>query len=178
MDLNKNSYKNFTELYDYCYKVAGVVGLVMLSIFGYNNQEAQKYAVDLGIAMQLTNILRDIKEDYRRGRIYLPLDEMRKFGVSESQIAKGRIDENLASLLKFQTKRARGFYDNSTKGIKMIVDLKSRLVVQMMKDMYAGILQSIEKNNFDVFSKRAHLNHLGKMALALKILVNPNTYAN
>jgi phytoene synthase len=178
MDLNKNRYKNFTELYDYCYKVAGVVGLIMLQIFGYTNTGAEKHAKELGIAMQLTNVLRDIKEDYQRNRIYLPEDEMNKFGVSEDAIAKGQINENLVSLLKFQIKRARELYNNSSKGIELIAGLKSRLVVSMMKDMYAGILQSIEKNHYDVFSKRACVNHLGKMALAFKILLNPKTYEN
>jgi len=171
MDLNKNRYENFDELRAYCYKVAGVVGLIMLRIFGHSAREAVNHAADLGIAMQLTNILRDIKEDYQRGRIYLPRDEIAKFGISEDQIAQGKVDENLISFLKFQIKRARGFYDNSAAGIKMITDLKSRVVVCMMKDMYAGILRSIENNGFDVFSKRAHLTAMDKTALAAKILL-------
>ena len=170
MDLNKNRYQDFNELYTYCYKVAGIVGLIMLNILGYNNQEAESRTVDLGVAMQLTNILRDIKEDYQLERIYLPQDEMARFKVSENQIAQGRVDENFIALLKFQIQRAREFYNNSHKGIKMITDLKSRLVVCMMKDMYAGILQSIENNNFDVFSKRAHINVMGKTGIAIKIL--------
>jgi len=178
MDLNKNIYKNFAELYDYCYKVAGVVGLIMLKIFGHTHLEAEEYAKDLGIAMQLTNILRDIKEDYQRGRIYLPQDEMNKFGVLENQIAKRKLDENLIALFKFQIKRARKFYNKSNEGIRMIANLKSRLVVRIMKEMYAGILQSIEKNNYDVFTKRAHINYLGKLTLALKILLNPDVYKN
>ena len=170
MDLNKNRYQDFNELYTYCYKVAGIVGLIMLNILGYNNQEAESRTVDLGVAMQLTNILRDIKEDYQLERIYLPQDEMARFKVSENQIAQGRVDENFIALLKFQIQRAREFYNNSHKGIKMITDLKSRLVVCMMKDMYAGILQSIENNNFDVFSKRAHINVIGKIGTTIKIL--------
>jgi len=122
MDLHKNRYKDFEELYTYCYKVAGVVGLIMLNVFGYTNQEAAKYSVDLGIAMQLTNILRDIKEDYRRGRIYLPKDEMARFGVSENHIAEGKVDENFIALLRLQIQRAKEYYHNSYKGIKMISD--------------------------------------------------------
>ena len=171
MDLDKNIYQNFNELYTYCYRVAGVIGLIMLKIFGYNNGKAEKYAVDLGIAMQLTNILRDIKEDYLRGRIYLPQDELRKFGVSENQIAAEKMDSNFISLLKFQIERARQYYKNSTQGIKMIANLKSRIVVCMMKDMYAAILNSIENNDYNVFSRRACVSALGKTAIAFKILV-------
>lgn len=171
MDLSKNRYDKFDELYTYCYRAAGVVGLIMLKIFGYSNPEAEKYAVDLGIAMQLTNILRDIKEDYERGRIYLPKDEMASFRVSENQIAKGEVDEKFIALLKFQIKRARSYYKNSNKGIKMIHNLSARLVVCMMKDMYAGILNHIENNNYDVFSQRAHVNITGKTNIALKVLL-------
>ena len=171
MDLDKNIYQNFNELYTYCYRVAGVIGLIMLKIFGYINERAEKYAVDLGIAMQLTNILRDIKEDYLKGRIYLPQDELRKFGVSENQIAAEKMDSNFISLLKFQIERARQYYKNSTRGIKMIDNLKSRIVVCMMKDMYSAILNSIENNDYNVFSRRACVNALGKTAIAFKILV-------
>jgi len=170
MDLNKNQYKNFDELYTYCYRVAGVIGLIMLKIFGYNHLEAEKYALDLGIAMQLTNILRDIKEDYKKQRIYLPQQEMNRFQVSEDHIRKERLDENFISLLKFQIKRARDYYATSTLGITMIEDAQSCFVVWAMKDMYSGILNAIEKNNYDVFSKRACVSKLQKIIILLKIL--------
>jgi len=171
MDLNKNRYGNFEELYEYCYRAAGVVGLIMLKIFGFNKEQAKQYAVDLGIAMQLTNILRDIKEDYRMGRIYLPQDELSKFNVTENDISKGRVNKPFIAFMRFQIQRARNYYAESTKGIGMIGDKRSRLVVYMMKDMYAGILGSIEKNNFDVYSQRARLNSTRKMFTALNVLL-------
>lgn len=171
MDLFKNRYASFGELYDYSYKVAGVIGLIMLKIFGCDNPEAQRHAVDLGIAMQLTNILRDIKEDFARGRIYLPKDEMEKYAISERDIEGERVDDNFKALLQFQIKRARDYYNNSKAGIKMIKGLRSRFVVCAMKDIYAGILDAIEKNGYDVFSKRARVTGVGKFGVALKILM-------
>lgn len=171
LDLRKNRYKNFVELYDYCYKVAGVVGLAILQIFGYNDQKAKDYAVDLGIAMQLTNILRDIKEDFYRGRIYLPEDEMSRFGVTENDISEGRISDNLKALLKFHISRAREYYANYKSGIKMIDGANSRFVVCAMADIYSGILDSIEKDNYDIFSRRAHVGILSKVTAVLKIIL-------
>lgn len=171
MDLEKKRYVNFNELYDYCYKVAGVIGLIMLEIFGYKDTRAKKYAVELGIAMQLTNILRDIKEDFLRNRIYLPEDEMRKFGVSEEEISRGSLNNAFKELLKFEIERARKYYESSRPGINMITDANSRLVTTAMKEMYSGILVSIEKNNYDVFSKRAHLNYAQKINTVVKILL-------
>lgn len=170
MDVEKNRYKNFDELYTYCYKVAGIIGLIMLYILGYNNPEAKTYAVKLGIAMQLTNILRDIKEDYQRGRIYVPQDEMKQFGVSEETIAEGKISDQFIHLLKFQIKRADSYYSNARQGLKLINNAPSRLVVCMMAYMYEAILRKIEENSFDVFSKRAYVSNLKKIGIGLTIL--------
>ena len=170
MDLNKNRYETFNELYSYCYKVAGIVGLIMLKIFDDANRVAQTHALDLGIAMQLTNILRDIKEDYLRNRIYLPQDEMNRFGVNESHLTNENLDENLIALLKFQIQRAREYYHNSTPGIAMFREARTRFVVQAMKDIYAEILRMIEHNRYDIFSQRLHTTKRQKIAIALKIL--------
>lgn len=171
MDLSVNRYKNFAELYEYCYRVAGVVGLIMLQIFGYEDLRAQNYAVDLGIAMQLTNILRDVKEDFLRGRIYLPEDEMGRFGVTQADISAGRLNDNFKKLLKFQVARARQYYANSKPGIKMISDPGSRFVTCAMADIYSGILNSIEKNSYDIFSKRARVGLSGKISAVFKIML-------
>ena len=175
MDLEKDRYDNFNELYTYCYRVAGVIGLIMLHIFGYQNEETKEYAVDLGIALQLTNILRDIKEDYERGRIYLPTDEMSSFGINEQSILHGIVDKDFISFMKFQIKRAREYYEKSSLGIKMIRDRKSRAVVLAIKEMYQGILRSIERNNFDVFTKRARVNNLKKISIGLRTLLKSKT---
>ena len=107
MDLNKARYADFAELYDSCYKVAGVVGLIMLQIFDTNSPEAKPYAVDLGIALQLTNIIRDIKEDFARGRIYLPQEDLQRFGITKEDIATEKVSDNFQALLQFQIQRAR-----------------------------------------------------------------------
>ena len=171
MDLRKRRYRNFAELHEYCYKVAGVIGLIMLRIFGCEGAEAERYAVDLGIAMQLTNILRDVREDEERGRIYIPQDELTRYDVSEDQIAQRVQSDNWSSLLKFQIGRAQTYYESSVQGIKLITGLGSRFVVYAMKEIYGGILGAIERNDYDVFSQRAHVKGREKAVMALKILL-------
>ncbi|KPK97635.1 MAG: hypothetical protein AMJ95_08115 [Omnitrophica WOR_2 bacterium SM23_72] len=171
MDLTKKRYQTFDDLYGYCYRVAGVVGLIMLKIFGYGHKQAEKYAVDLGVAMQLTNILRDIKEDFLRGRVYLPQDELKKFGVFEEQLSGGKVDDNFKTLLKFQIERARQYYATSESGIRLIMDSRCRFAVLCMKQIYAGILNCIEHSNYDVFSKRCLVPSWAKAGIAFKILL-------
>jgi phytoene synthase len=169
MDLNKHTYENFDELYRYCYKVAGVVGLIMLKIFGANSPAAETHAVQLGVAMQLTNILRDIREDLERGRVYVPQDELKKFGIRSDRLARHVVDAAFKSFMQFQISRARDYYRQSAAGISMISDSRSRFVVCAMKDLYAGILSAIEKIDYDVFRTRAHVSSAGKIAAALRI---------
>ncbi|MDD5115708.1 MAG: phytoene/squalene synthase family protein [Candidatus Omnitrophica bacterium] len=171
MDLKIKRYSYFPSLYDYCYRVAGVVGLIMLKVFGYKDAAAEGYAVKLGVAMQLTNILRDIKEDSLRGRIYLPLEDMERFGVSEEQITACRMNERLSELLRFQIERCRKYYDDSSAGIGLIDNSASRFVVLCMKEMYSGILDEIEKNGYDVFGRRACVGNLRKARIILKIIL-------
>jgi len=169
MDLNKSRYRNFNELFLYCYRVAGVIGLIMIKILGYKHKEAEKYAVDLGVAMQLTNILRDIKEDYRKGRIYLPQDEMRQYGITEKNIAGNFHNKDSNEFLKFQIQRARTYYKNATCVIKLMKDGNARFVVGLMKELYSGILDAIEKNNYNIY-KRAYVNKTKKIYLLLKVM--------
>jgi len=171
MDLKKTRYADFKETYEYCYKVAGVVGLIMLKIFGTQEKQARKYAVDLGIALQITNILRDIKEDWARGRFYLPQDELIKYKVSENDIALGRVSENFKTFMKLEIGRAREYYAVADIGIKLIDNKGSRIVASGIRRMYSGILDEIEKNNYDVFSTRAHVNNLRKAAGLAKIIL-------
>ncbi|UCC94611.1 MAG: phytoene/squalene synthase family protein [Candidatus Omnitrophota bacterium] len=171
MDATKTRYENFNELAIYCYRVAGVVGIIMLKIFGSNDERAQEYAIKLGVAMQLTNILRDIKEDYARDRIYLPKNEMHNYGIDESTLYDATVTEEFKGFLKSQIERARAYYNQSGEGIKMISDDRCRFVVCAMKDMYAGILDEIERNNYDIFSRRAYVSFLQKIWMAVKIFV-------
>ncbi|MFA6350119.1 MAG: phytoene/squalene synthase family protein [Candidatus Omnitrophota bacterium] len=170
MDLDKKVYDSFSELYGYCYRVAGVVGLMMLQVFGFRNPRAREYAVDLGIAMQLTNILRDIKEDLDRGRLYLPQEELLKFNVGREQLAQGRIDANFIDLIQYQISRARQYYKSGEQGIELINCPFCRFVARAMEIMYSGILDDIEKNNYDVFSHRACVTLPEKIRSILQIL--------
>ncbi|MBN3040400.1 MAG: phytoene/squalene synthase family protein [Candidatus Omnitrophica bacterium] len=166
LDMEKKRYENFLELITYCHKVAGVVGLIMLKIFGYNKPQAEKYAVDLGIAMQLTNILRDIKEDFSLGRIYLPKAEMQKFDINEATIKNSQLEDNFIEFMRFQIVRARDYYNRAEKGIIFITDKRCRLAAMAMSKIYSAILSSIENNGYDVFSRRSYVS----MPVKIKIL--------
>lgn len=170
MDLDKNRYRNFQELYRYCYKVAGVIGLIMLKVFGSKENEAEKYAIDLGVAMQLTNILRDIKEDWERGRVYLPQEEMDSYCVNEGNISRAKVDDNFKRLMEFQIQRARGYYTSSLQGLKFIPSRRLRFVTLSMLRMYSVILDKIEQSGFDVFSKRLYICGPRKLFIVLQNL--------
>jgi phytoene synthase len=167
MDLHCNRYQTFEELKLYCYRVAGTVGLMSNAVLGINHnqnrvpweQDCQPHnpreeAIALGIAMQLTNILRDVGEDAQRERIYLPLEDLKAFNYTEEDLFKGIIDERWQELMRFQIKRAREYYQRAEKGISYLIR-DSRLPVWASLMLYQGILDAIEENNYDVFSKRA-----------------------
>lgn len=164
MDLFKNRYNTFEELYDYSFKVASIVGLMTSNVFGYESPEALGYAVDLGIAMQLTNILRDVGEDLERNRIYLPKEDLQKFGVTEQDLFNHVLDENVIDLLAFQISRARRYYKRSDTGIALL-SRDSRLPVYMARKNYSRILDKIEENNYNVFEMRAYLNATEKISI-------------
>lgn len=154
-DLRTNvRYETFNQLYDYCYKVASVVGLMTSRIFGYDNPEAEARAVDLGIAMQLTNILRDIGEDMENGRIYLPREELAEFHLGEREILERKVTRQFREFMRFQIERARTYYESANLGIPML-ERESRMTVRLMSHNYSRILESIERNNYDVFAHRA-----------------------
>lgn len=164
MDLKQNRYETFDELYTYCYKVASVVGLMTSEIFGYSSEESLKHAIELGIAMQLTNILRDVGEDAQKGRIYLPLEDLKRFNITEAEVLNGTISENFINLMKFEIERARNYYNESEKGIAMLSQ-DSRLAVKVSHDNYSRILRRIEEINYDVFKQRAFVSNTKKLAL-------------
>lgn len=169
MDLEKKRYATFEEVYEYSYKVASVVGLMTSEVFGYTDPEARKHAIDLGIAMQLTNILRDIGEDLERDRIYLPADELAEFGVTENDLAEHRQTPEFDAFMMFQIDRARSYYDSARKGIPML-SRDSRLPVYLALENYSRILNKIERNRFDVFSRRAHLNQAEKIGMLPRVI--------
>ncbi len=152
MDLDIKRYENFEQLESYCYHVASVVGLLSIEIFGYKNPMTRDYAIYLGNALQLTNILRDVKTDAARGRIYLPLDELKKFNVDENQILNGQYSENFRSLAENVAARAKFFYALAQKTLPP-EDRKSMVAAELMGSVYWQLLQKLEQNQFNVFSE-------------------------
>lgn len=169
MDTEKRTYADFSELYIYCYRVAGVIGLMMNKLLG-GGEKGEEPAIELGVAMQLTNILRDIKEDFSRGRIYLPQDEMDKFGVDEDMLARGVTNDRFKALMRYQMERAKEHYKKALTGVPLLKGRRNRIVVLLMKEMYEAILYVIEKRGFNVFSKRAYTTSFQKLGILIKVL--------
>lgn len=155
MDLSINRYTSFADLWLYCYRVASVVGLISMHITGYADGAAA-YAIKLGVALQLTNILRDVGEDAARGRVYLPQEELLRFGLSDEDILYGRRDARFHALMQFQIARARRLYAESLPGIALL-PADSRFGVAAAGMVYRGILDKIETNGYDVFEQRAYV---------------------
>ncbi len=174
MDLTKSRFQSFQEVYDYSYKVASVVGLMTSEVFGYTNPEALEYAVDLGIAMQLTNILRDVGEDLKRDRIYLPRDELTTYNISEKELFAHEQSEKFEKLMNFQIQRARDYYERADRGIAMLSS-DSRLPVYLARHNYSRILDKIEENGYNVFHNRAYLNYTEKLSIIPQVLYNLKT---
>jgi len=165
-DLRRKRYASFDELYEYCYRVASTVGLLCIEIFGYRSPAARDYAVDLGIAFQLTNILRDVLEDARRGRVYLPLEDLERFGCDESELLSGRYSPRVAALMAFECGRARAYYLRA-RGSLDRADRASLAPAEAMRLIYERLLDRIEARHFDVFGPRITLPRYEKVTLAL-----------
>jgi phytoene synthase len=165
-DMLPPMYDAWPALRHYCYQVASTVGLLTLPILGTDSNEARDRAIDLGIAMQMTNILRDIGEDARMNRIYLPREDLRRFGYSAMALQQGLIDHAFRDLMRFQIERTRGYYAQAEPGIRWL-DRSARLPVLLASALYRQILTRIERNDFDVFSKRAHLTTTAKIGHGL-----------
>lgn len=165
-DLYKNRYENFAELAAYSYGVASTVGLMSMHIIGFHGDEAIPYAIKLGVALQTTNILRDVAEDWTRGRLYLPQDELASFGLDESDIKagveEGRVTGRWRAFMRFQIERSRRLFADARPGIALL-DPSGRFAIAAAADLYRGILDDIERHDYDVFSRRAHLTKWGKI---------------
>jgi len=168
MDLDQNRFETFEELYVYCYRVAGTVGLMMMPIMGtspgFTYNQALEPALALGVALQLTNILRDVGEDRARRRIYLPQEDLDRFGVTEQSLLKGVKDDKYVALLKFQIDRARDWYVKAEEGIPML-SKDCQLPIRASLDMYSTILNKIEENQYDNINKRAYTSKMEKLAM-------------
>jgi 15-cis-phytoene synthase len=156
-DLKPARIQTFEELASYAYGVASTVGLMSMHITGFSGRQALPYAIRLGVALQITNILRDVGEDFRSGRIYLPAEELESFGISYDDLAQRRIDERWCRFMRFQIRRNRKLYERALPGIRMLSP-DGRLAVTAAADFYAAILDDIEAYNYDVFTRRAHLS--------------------
>ncbi len=168
MDLTRARYETFEELRRYCYRVASVVGLVSIEIFEYTDARAREYAVALGLAMQLTNILRDVSEDARRGRIYIPLDEMRRFGYTERDLERGVMNEPFRKLMRYQAARARGYFDCGRQ-LMPLISADSRACPAALHGVYGAVLDRIEASGFDVYSRRIGIPTHEKLLLMARL---------
>ncbi len=167
-DLTQKRYATFDELARYCYGVASTVGLMAMHIVGYRDRSALPYAVKLGVALQLTNILRDVGEDFSQGRIYLPQEDLRRFGYGEEDLAQGVIDARFRALMDFEIARTRQLYTEAWPGIRLLSP-DGRLAIAAAADLYRAILDKIVRNGYDVFNRRAHLSAGEKLAHLLRL---------
>jgi 15-cis-phytoene synthase len=165
MDLTVSRYETFDDLQKYTWGSASVVGLMMCHLIGAKDPRAVPHATSLGLGMQLTNFLRDVGEDWRqRGRIYLPLEDLRRFGVTEQDIAQGNLTENVRALVRFEASRCREIYAHADAGFAYIPP-ERRLPVRLARVLYARILDKIEANECDVFTRRARVPTWEKLAV-------------
>ncbi len=171
MDLTQTRYLDFTGLERYCYHVAGAVGLLAAGIFGYSDRRTLDYAKDLGTAFQLTNIIRDVGEDARKNRIYLPMDELKKFEVPASDILQAKYSDNFRELMAFQARRAESFYEKALQSLPA-GDRRSQRAGLIMAAIYRATLAEIEREGYKVLTQRTTLTPLRKLWLAWKTWVS------
>jgi len=166
MDLTKKRYDTFEELEQYCYRAGSTVGLICAEVFGYKNEQTRQYAINLGIALQLTNILRDLKSDAKRGRIYLPLEDLRAFGYSEDDLFNNVYDKRFADLMRFECDRAHLFFKKARTFLAE-EDKPFLSAARTMGNIYYLLLRRIEHLHYDVFSKRVRLSSSIKLMVAV-----------
>ena len=169
MDLDTDRYETFAQLYGYCYRVASAVGLACIHVWGATSARAAEPAEAAGIAFQLTNILRDLGEDAERGRVYLPREDLARFGCSEEQLRRGKRDGGFAELMRFEVARANGYYEAALP-LAHLLPPPGRAVFLVMLRTYRGLLDEIVRRDYDVFSTRVRLSRLRKLWLAARAL--------
>ncbi len=169
-DLDVRTFPSFADLYRYCYQVASVVGMTTIHVFGFDRPEALRLAEKCGVAFQLTNILRDIREDVERGRVYLPQEDLERFGVAREDLERGNRNSRFFELMRFETQRARAYYAES-KPLVGMVHSRSRPSLRALISIYSGLLDRIEQSEYDVFSRRVRLSAIEKSWAVLRALV-------
>jgi phytoene synthase len=170
MDLNQTRYLDFAGLKNYCWHVAGVVGILSAKIFGATKEETLQYAEKLGLAFQLTNIIRDVGEDARKGRIYLPVNELQQFNVTAADILNARHSDNFEKLMRFQSERAQSAYDEAI-ALLPVEDRRTQRPGLIMSAIYRALLNEIEQDGFHVLNQRISLTPIRKLWLAWKTYV-------
>ena len=171
MDITNFKYRSFDDLKLYCYRVASTVGLMCIQIFGYRDPLIKSYAENLGIALQLTNIIRDIGTDSKMGRLYLPKNDIQTFNVKEMDIFQRKFSEEFYQLMKFQAERARSFYKDADEYLS-VHEIKNMLVSEIMKNIYLNLLDKIESQNYQVLDKKIRLTSPQKIYITLNTLLN------
>jgi phytoene synthase len=167
MDLDTTRYATFTDLYEYCRRVAAAVGLICIKIFRCRGDRAAEYAVNLGIALQLTNILRDVQDDLARGRVYLPLEDLTAAGCRVEDLAAGRMSEPVRRLIEFECRRARDFYTRALEA-RPPEDRRRLVAAEIMRAVYFETLRRIERNGYDIFSGRARVPRPQQAVIAFR----------
>jgi phytoene synthase len=169
MDFTINRYATWQDLYQYCYRVASMVGLICTAVFGTSpHPRARQFAIDMGIGLQITNIMRDVKEDAARGRVYFPQDELAKFGLTSEDILNGVCDARFKALMKLQGDRARRHF-RSGRRLLPLLDLRSRMCVNVLQGLYFDILKRIEARDYDVITERVGLSTREKLQCVGKL---------
>lgn len=168
MDLQRKRYISFDDLAQYCYLVASTVGLMCIEIFGYKHSSAKDYAINLGLAMQLTNILRDVGKDYELGRVYLPQDDMKKFNYSENDLQNKIYNEHFVKLMSYQADRAKHFFQLANDSLNY-EDKRSMFAARAMQHIYYRLLKRLEAENYNVFEKKIKVGKLEKVAISLGV---------
>lgn len=170
MDIENKRYLNFDDLMNYCYKVASTVGLMCIEIFGYNNKSTKDYAINLGYALQLTNILRDVGEDADNGRIYLPMQDLSTHKISEYDIFTKKFSSNFKELMRQEAQKAKDLYTKANTFLD-IDDKKSMFAARAMQHIYFKLLEKIEENNYNIFDKRISVPTYQKAYLSLGVFL-------
>ena len=168
MDLEKSRYETFDELYEYCYCAAGTVGLMCIEIFGYNNPKTREFAVALGVALQLTNIIRDVKKDADVGRIYIPKEDMDRFGYSEKDLLENKYNDKFIELMEFEADRARSYYQKANE-LLVKEDKGLMFSARIMGHIYFDLLKRIEKRKFNVFENIVRVPRIKKIFLTFAV---------
>ena len=167
MDLDRSRYETFDDLLEYCHRVASAVGMICIRIFRCESPAASEYALHLGVALQLTNIIRDVKPDLEQGRLYLPLEDLRAAGCSVEEVAAGRRTPSVRALLQFECERARQYYEKAV-SVRPAVDRRRLVASEIMRAVYAETLARIERRGFDVFASRVRVPKPLQVLIALR----------